>query len=171
MPQASRRLHHGLPAAQRQLISQCRLGATLHVQGRLGCYREQRQVTVELCWLETDPLAEAMHWARARALWHECYSISFRVPSQALRHQERDNSDVQGAAAVAPQPQHTALQSAASGSPPSSRPSQQQRKHVRDIFVAEAQRRDGAALTARSGWAPCLSRSRTIASRPSWAAR
>jgi hypothetical protein len=132
--------------AQRQLISQCRLGAVLHVLGRLGAYREQRQVTVDRCWVETDPLAEAMHWARARALWHECYSISFRVPSQAMQHQEHE----QAAAPQRPlqqQPQQQDEIQQGSTSKPPARPSQQLREHVRSVFIAEAQRGDGGALT------------------------
>jgi hypothetical protein len=75
---------HDLPEAQqRQAIGQVRLGALLHVLGKLGVFRQTRQVTVERCWAESDPMGECLHWVRARELWQTVYSRKFRIPENA----------------------------------------------------------------------------------------
>jgi hypothetical protein len=47
------------------------LGTTLHVMGQLGYFRDERQIRVDLAWMDMDPLSECLHWVsrecRARA--------------------------------------------------------------------------------------------------------
>jgi hypothetical protein len=64
-------------AARRRMLMLHRLGALLHVHGRLGRFRQARQITVERVWAEDDLLAECLHWARASHLWSTCYSRHF----------------------------------------------------------------------------------------------
>ena len=65
---------------RRQELRRYRLGADLHVLGKISYYRGNRQVLVESCWAETDPHAQCLHWLRCSELWRLCYSRSFRVP-------------------------------------------------------------------------------------------
>ena len=137
-------------AAQGQLISQCRLGAVLRVLGRLGTYREQRQVTVERCWAETDLNAESLHWARAISLWQQCYSRSFRVLGHALQHEQQQQQQAQqqqrqqGQQGPAPPPQQQQQQ-----------PQQPQHSvdiaelvhHVRSVFLERAIRNGGGDIS------------------------
>lgn len=62
-------------------LSQYHIGAVLRVHGRLGKFRGRRQVLIDRCWREDDPLAEVFHWLRARELWMNVYSASFFLPS------------------------------------------------------------------------------------------
>ena len=63
-----------------QLLGTLRLGCLVHVLGRIGRFREQRQVSVHQLWLEIDPAAEMHHWLRARELWRTVYSKPFHKP-------------------------------------------------------------------------------------------
>ena len=65
---------------RRALLARHQMGAVLHVQGRLGRFRQVRQVTVDRAWAEDDLLAEALHWSQARTLWKDCYSRPFERP-------------------------------------------------------------------------------------------
>ena len=85
---------------QRHVLAQYRLGAALHVLGRLGRFRQTRQVTVERCWPEMDPAAECLHWARARELWHACYRRPFRVPDEVRSEMGRARAAQHGGPAT-----------------------------------------------------------------------
>jgi hypothetical protein len=75
-----------------QLLGTLRLGCLVHVLGRIGRFREQRQVSVHQLWLEIDPAAEMYHWLRARELWRTVYSKPFHKPEVLERP---DTPDVQ----------------------------------------------------------------------------
>ena len=62
-----------------------KLGASLHVQGRLGRFRNVRQLTADRVWDERDPLGEAMHSLEAWRLWKEVYYHRLRLPSVVSR--------------------------------------------------------------------------------------
>ena len=63
-------------------------GALLHVLGKVGHWRRAdsdeppaRQVVLTSWWVEDDPLAECVHWLRARELWRTVYRRPFRAPA------------------------------------------------------------------------------------------
>ena len=77
------------------LLGTLRLGCLVHVLGRIGRFREQRQVSVHQLWLEIDPAAEMHHWLRARELWRTVYSKPFHKPEVLQRPDMPDKQDVQ----------------------------------------------------------------------------
>ena len=78
-----------------QLLGTLRLGCLVHVLGRIGRFREQRQVSVHQLWLEIDPAAEMHHWLRARELWRTVYSKPFHKPEVLQRPDTPEKLDVQ----------------------------------------------------------------------------
>ena len=123
---------------QRQVLEKYRLGALMHVQGRLGRYRQTRQVTVDqkqgACWAELDPTAECLHWVRARELWNKCYSRPFQVPDGAVEEMNRLLPQQQQQQQQQQRQPPTAAQGAAVA---------ELTDHVHDIMKAS----DGEALT------------------------
>jgi hypothetical protein len=49
----------------------------MHIQGQLSKFRGDVQIRVENAWLETDPLAESLHWVR-----HGCHVPALRAVTQ-----------------------------------------------------------------------------------------
>ena len=66
------------------VLGTLKLGCLLHVLGRIGRFRERRQITIHQMWHEIDPAAELHHWLRARELWKTVYSQPFRVPEELM---------------------------------------------------------------------------------------
>lgn len=87
---------HGSAHHRGHVHGALRLGSMLHVLGRIGRFREQRQVTVEQMWLETDPMAECAHWLRARELWRTVYSKPFCIPPGLDRQLRADSEPTDG---------------------------------------------------------------------------
>ena len=81
-----------------------RLGAVVRVLGRFSKFRDERQVTVEQWSAERDVYAESVHWARAKALWHDCYSRPFRIPNHAIEAEQQQNAAAAAAASGANAP-------------------------------------------------------------------
>ena len=94
-----------MPATDHAVLP-IRLGAVIHVLASLGRFRGQRNLRVQRWWPETDPLAEAMHWARAEQLWRECYCKPFQPP----RHVSSTTNRLHAPRDVpVPEPSSTAL--------------------------------------------------------------
>eukprot|EP01137_Pigoraptor_chileana_P032218 Opistho-2@21255 len=58
-----------------QQPSRCALGDCVTMRGRLGTFREHRQLTVHAIRIERDPNAEALHWLSVLSLKRSTYDV------------------------------------------------------------------------------------------------
>ena len=71
----------------RQVVAEARLGSCVRCVGRLHEWQGVRELNVEWLRLETDSMAEMLHWMECMRLYDECY----RHPSAVMqRQQQRD---------------------------------------------------------------------------------
>jgi hypothetical protein len=77
--------------AWRHTISIYKHARYVQVHGKLGRFRQARQLVVQHAWAIDDPQAESLHWLEAATLWNECYQDKFRRPGlvQKLEQQQQ----------------------------------------------------------------------------------
>ena len=101
----------------KRALAAYRHGRYMHVHGRLGRYRQTRQVVVQRAWIEEDPQVESLRWLRAAELWHEVYTRPFRIPGHVL---EAEQHEVERASAAGERQQpapHSGARSSTGGAP------------------------------------------------------